>query len=80
MLHGGYLFADSPEKVFSNTGLGSTKYVAALPRDGFCYGLGGALRVHLLNHIHVGAEGFVSTMPLMKTGTIVYTTSFTPMQ
>ena len=71
MIHGGYLFADSPEKVFSNTGLGDYDYVKGLPKDGFCYGLGGTLRFHLINHIHIGAEGFVSTMPLMKTGSNV---------
>ena len=71
MLHGGYLFADSPDRVFSNSGLGSLDYVKALPRDGFCYGLGGALRVHLINHFHIGAEGFVSTLPLMRTGSNV---------
>jgi len=73
MLHGGYLFSQSPDQVFSNTGLGSLDYVKGLPRDGFCYGLGGALRCHLINHIHLGAEGFVSTMPLMKTGSNVRT-------
>ena len=73
LLHGGYLFADSPDKVFSNTGLGNLDYVKGLPKDGFCYGLGGALRAHLVNHIHLGAEGFVSTMPLMRTGSNVRT-------
>lgn len=73
MLHGGYLFANDPTKVFSNNGLGSLDYVKGLPKDGFCYGLGGALRAHLINHIHLGAEGFVSTMPLMKTGSNVRT-------
>ena len=73
MLHGGYLFADDPTKVFSNTGLGSYEYVKGLPKSGFCYGLGGALRVHLIDHIHIGAEGFVSTMPLMSTGSNVRT-------
>ena len=73
MLHGGYLFADNPTKVFSNTGLGSYEYVKGLPKSGFCYGLGGALRVHLIDHIHLGAEGFVSTMPLMSTGSNVRT-------
>ena len=73
MLHGGYLFSDDPTKVFSNTGLGSYEYVKGLPKDGFCYGLGGALRVHLIDHIHLGAEGFVSTMPLMNTGSNVRT-------
>lgn len=71
MLHGGYLFADNPQTVFSNNGLGSWDYVKALPKSGFCYGLGGSLRCHLINHIHLGAEGFVSTMPLMKTGSNV---------
>lgn len=73
MLHGGYMFTDSPEKVFSNSGLGSPDYVKGLPKSGFCYGLGGALRVHLIDHIHLGAEGFVSTMPLMNTGSNVRT-------
>ena len=73
MLHGGYLFAKDPRYVFSNTGLGSLDYVKNLPNDGFCMGLGGTLRAHLINHIHLGAEGFVSTMPLMKTGSNVRT-------
>jgi len=73
MLHGGYLFSDSPEKVFSNTGLGSEDYVKGLPQSGFCYGLGGSLRAHLVNHVHLGAEGFVSTMPIMRTGSNIRT-------
>lgn len=71
MLHGGYLFSDDPAKVFSNTGLGSADYVKGLPKSGFCYGLGGTLRTHLVNHIHLGAEGFVSTMPIMRTGSTI---------
>ena len=73
MLHAGYLFSDDPTKVFSNTGLGSKDYVMGLPKSGACFGLGGALRVHLIDHIHLGAEGFVSTMPLMGTGSNVRT-------
>ena len=57
LIHGGYLFASDPTKVFSNTGLGSLDYVKGLPKDGFCFGLGGALRCHLIDHIHLGAEG-----------------------
>ena len=71
MLHGGYLFSDDPRKVFSNTGLGSYDYWKGLPKSGLCYGLGGCLRVHLIDHIHLGAEGGVSTMPLMGTGSNV---------
>lgn len=67
-IHGGYLFADSPDKIFSNTGLGDPSYVSTLKKDGFCYGFGAQLRIHLLNHIHVGAEAHMSNMPLMKTG------------
>lgn len=73
LLHGGYLFADDPTKVFSNTGLGSLEYVKGLPKSGFCYGFGGQLRVHFINHIHLGGEGYVSTMPLMNTGSNVRT-------
>lgn len=73
MVHAGYMFTDSPDKLFSNTGLGSYDYVKALPKDGASFGLGGTLRMHLINHIHLGAEGFVSTMPLMKTGSNVRT-------
>ena len=73
LLHGGYLFTDDPSKIFSNTGLGSPDYVKGLPKDGFCFGLGGALRCHLIDHIHLGAEGYVSTMPLMHTGSNVRT-------
>lgn len=71
MVHAGYLFSDDPRKVFSNSGLGSEDYVKGLPQRGFCYGIGGALRIHLIDHIHVGTEGFVSTMPLMGTGSKV---------
>lgn len=73
MLHGGYLFSDDPRKVFSNSGLGDESYVKGLPQRGFTMGLGGALRIHLIDHIHVGAEGFVSTMPLMGTGSNIRT-------
>lgn len=73
MLHAGYQFSDSPDKIFSNTGLGNPDYVKALPKDGACFGLGGALRCHLINHIHLGAEGGVSTMPLMRTGSNIRT-------
>ena len=65
MIHGGYLFSDNPQKVFSSTKLGDLTH---LPKDGFAMGLGATLRFHLIDHIHLGAEGFVSTMPMMGTG------------
>ena len=73
LLHGGYLFSDDPTKVFSNTGLGSFEYVKGLRKSGFAYGVGGMLRIHFINHFHLGAEGHVSTMPLMSTGSNVRT-------
>ena len=70
MLHIGYMFSDDPRKIFSNAGLGNEEYVKNLPKDGVSLGLGGTLRVHLLNHIHVGAEGGMSIMPLRGHGNI----------
>lgn len=70
LLHVGYLFSDDPRKVFSNSGLGTAGYV---PANGFCYGLGGMLRMHMLNHIHLGVEGVISTSPMMTTGSNVRT-------
>ena len=73
LLHAGYLFSQDPTKVFSNTGLGSADYVKNLPKAGAAFGLGGLLRVHFIDHIHLGGEGHVSTMPLMATGSNVRT-------
>lgn len=67
-IHGGYLFSDSPDKLFSNNGLGSEDYVKGLPRSGVCMGIGAMFRVHFLDHIHLGVETNISTMPLMRTG------------
>lgn len=74
LVHGGYLFSSSPDEMFRNGSLtedGST--LSDLPRDGFTMGLGGTLRLHLIDHIHLGGEGYVSTMPLMASGTSVRT-------
>lgn len=70
MLHIGYMFSDDPRKIFSNAGLGNEEYVKNLPKDGCALGLGGTLRVHLLNHIHVGAEGGMSIIPFRGHGNI----------
>lgn len=70
MLHIGYMFSDDPRKIFSNAGLGNEEYVKNLPKDGCALGLGGTVRVHLLNHIHVGAEGGMSLIPFRSNGNI----------
>lgn len=67
MLHAGYAFAQSPDELFHN---GSLQNIEGLSSKGVMLGLGGALRLHLINHIHLGAEGGVSTMPLMKSSSV----------
>lgn len=71
MLHLGYAFSQSPDALFRNASLLDYDKLSSLPRSGVTMGIGGALRVHLLNHIHIGSEGFMSSMPLMKTGSHV---------
>jgi len=60
MLHIGYQYGTAPG--FCNDA-GQNVTLRSMT-----YGLGGALRVHLLNHLRVGAEGYVSTMPLKSQG------------
>ena len=67
----GYLFSDSPDKIFSNSNLGTASDVQNLPKDGVGLGCGAVFRIHLINHIHLGAEGQMSIMPLMKSGSNV---------
>ncbi len=74
MIHGGYSFASSPAEMFRNGSLtenGSS--LTDLPKDGFTMGLGGTLRLHLIDHIHLGGEGHMSYMPLTKSGTSIRT-------
>lgn len=68
-VHLGYLFSQSPNELFRNGSLKETfSGFKDLPRDGAAIGISGMLRLHLINHIHLGAEGGVSTMPLMRSG------------
>jgi hypothetical protein len=71
MVHAGYAFAGSPHELFGNSSLDGAINESDLPHDGVTLGIGGAARVHLIDHIHVGMEGFVSTMPLMRNGSSV---------
>lgn len=70
-VHGGYLFSQSPDQLFSNTGLGDFNTIKNLKKDGFCYGFGAQLRIHFIDHIHLGAEANISSLPLMSTGSNV---------
>ena len=72
MIHGGYSFSQSPNELFRNGSLEASK-LSDLPKDGFTFGLGGTLRIHLLDHIHLGGEGHMSFMPLMSSGSSIRT-------
>lgn len=73
LLHIGYAFSESPDALFRNGSLKGLSNLGDLPRDGVTLGLGGMLRMHLIDHIHLGVEGAVSTMPLMKSGSNIRT-------
>ena len=73
LLHVGYAFSESPDALFRNASLTGLPNFTDLPRDGVTLGLGGMLRMHLIDHIHLGVEGAVSTMPLMKSGSNIRT-------
>ena len=68
IIHGGYAFSKNPQELFRNGTLEQTKN---LPSSGLTLGIGGALRFHLFDHMHIGGEGHVSTMPLQSTGSNV---------
>ena len=70
MVHGGYLFAESPDALFRNGTL-TEDNITDLPKDGFTMGLGGTIRLHLIDHIHLGGEGHMSYMPLTSSGTSI---------
>ena len=70
MLHVGYLFAPDAGSLFGNTAFNS---MAEMPRGGVTFGIGGAAKVHFLDRIHLGGEGFVSTMPLMDNNSQIRT-------
>lgn len=61
VLHFGYSFASTPAELFRNNSLEGNE---PLPKDGATLGLGGQLRLHLYNHMHIGGEGYMSLMPL----------------
>lgn len=64
----GYAFSSNPKVLFGNGTLTNIEGYEYLPKQNVTLGAGVMARVHLLHHLHVGAEGYVSTMPLMKTG------------
>lgn len=68
LFHIGYAFSQSPDELFRNASLSGLTDQSGLPSDGVTLGLGGALRLHLKDHIHLGLEGGMTTMPLMKSG------------
>lgn len=53
MLHAGYLFGQNAQ--------------APCSPQGATFGIGGAMRVHLWEHLRVGSEGYMSNMPSQTT-------------
>mgnify|MGYP002517198272 CR=1 FL=1 len=66
--HVGYAFSSSPEELFRNISISDLPQIANLPKDGVTMGVGAIIRLHLLNHLHLGVEGNFSNMPLMRNG------------
>ena len=66
--HVGYAFSSSPEELFRNISISDLPQIANLPKDGVTMGVGAMIRLHLLNHLHLGVEGNFSNMPLMRNG------------
>lgn len=72
MIHGGYGFSQSPDEMFRNGSISDDKStIGDLPTRGVILGIGGMVRMHLFDHVHIGAEGSVSTIPLMRSGSQV---------
>jgi len=69
-VHIGYAFAQSPDELFRN---GNLQAISNLSQDGVTLGLGGEIRCHLINHVHLGAGGAMSIMPLAKSGSSIRT-------
>jgi len=69
-VHIGYSFAQSPDELFRN---GNLQDITTLSKDGVTIGLGGEIRCHLVNHVHLGAGGGMSMMPLAKSGSSIRT-------
>lgn len=66
MVHAGYAFAKDQSTMYHNPNLSTSgKY------DGMSLGASVSVRVHLISHLHVGAEAGVSVIPLSKDGSRV---------
>lgn len=68
MAHIGYAFAKDASTMYHNPNLGTTR-----KDDGVSLGANASIRVHLLSHLHVGAEAGVSVVPLSKDGSRITT-------
>ncbi len=60
MVHTGYLFGKDSHAPTTPSGTSTSP-------QGATFGIGGAVRVHLWQHLRIGSEGFVSSMPAETT-------------
>lgn len=68
MVHGGYAFAKNTSTMYHNPTLSTSG-----KDDGMSLGAAASVRIHLISHLHVGAEAGVSVIPLSKDGSRVTT-------
>ncbi len=66
----GYAFANNPSEMYHNGSLTNLTKDELNTRS-VSLGAGAMARIHLIDHIHVGAEGYLSTMPMMKSGSSI---------
>lgn len=64
----GYAFAKSPDELYRNASMTDNPMTEGFSKQSITLGAGLMGRIHLLNHLHVGAEAYMSNMPLMSTG------------
>lgn len=65
-VHLGYGFAKSANQLYGN----ASDHISGLQKDGIMIGIGGLMRVHMLDHIRLGVEGYFSTMPLHNNSSV----------
>lgn len=67
----GYGFSQTPKQLYNNGTIRETISGKALSKSNITLGGGLMGRLHLFNHMHLGAEGYLSLMPMMSSGSSV---------
>lgn len=67
----GYAFSSNPEQAYNNGSITELSDYSTINKSNVSLGVGAMGRLHFLEHIHLGAEGYLSMMPMMKTGSSI---------